>query len=183
MTSYSRENEILTRNFSIDWCAKAYTDLLQLWSFAPNLEQIEEACMEVAYFCFGEVGHYRLSALIECNYCPLFTLTDRRIFPSQACTKEQMDEIIGYWMQNWPPYRRTHLLDVAALISGVSVALPFILPSSPRTIRIPHSHLYIRCDVRLDRRSFSLHASGLARCQSGFCLSTWESVWVPFTLT
>ncbi|KAG8955931.1 hypothetical protein FRC04_006379 [Tulasnella sp. 424] len=74
----------------IDWCAKAYTDLLQLWSFAPNLEQIEEACMEVAFFLFGE----------------------------NVLTKEQTDEVIGMWMQAWPPGRRSHLLDIAALISG-----------------------------------------------------------------
>ncbi|KAG8973452.1 hypothetical protein FRB90_009924, partial [Tulasnella sp. 427] len=75
---------------SIDWCAKAYTDLLQMWSFAPNLEQIEEACMEVAFFLFGE----------------------------NVLTKEQTDEVIGMWMQAWPPGRRSHLLDIAALISG-----------------------------------------------------------------
>ncbi|KAG8907819.1 hypothetical protein FRB99_001992 [Tulasnella sp. 403] len=74
----------------IDWCAKAYADLLQLWSFAPNLEQLEEACMEVAFFLFGE----------------------------NVLTTEQTDEVVGSWMQAWPPFRRTYLLDVAALISG-----------------------------------------------------------------
>ncbi|KAG8935095.1 hypothetical protein FRC02_008667 [Tulasnella sp. 418] len=73
-----------------EWCAKAYGELLQLWAFAPDLETVEESCNELSYFLFCE----------------------------GILTTEQQDEAVACWQRAFPPCRRTHLLDVASMISG-----------------------------------------------------------------
>ncbi|KAF8527486.1 Alpha/Beta hydrolase protein [Hysterangium stoloniferum] len=67
----------LPTDIPLDWVPKAYQDLIELWSFPPDLETYEQAILEMSHFMFnGQIA------------------------------PDLEDEIVAWWQINIPPRRR-----------------------------------------------------------------------------
>ena len=109
--------------FRLDWTAKAYSDLIELWSFPPDLETLEQANLEMSHFQWAGV-----SAVCQVGFLFLYIFSSKyRVLSRMRCLKPILDssmvaerrvsQVVAWWQVNMSPRRRRSAVE---LTFGVS---------------------------------------------------------------